>query len=98
MARVEAKREKEMNSSSPRIGDRIRIDRIPVQVGAGCALFPETRRIFEAAVGGTFEVRGFNDPGMLEVWLRPDGREDHTGGGDSIWIEKECVSLCECSE
>lgn len=87
-----------MNHRYPEIGDRVRIDRIPKQVDADRSRFPETRAIFEAAMGRTFQIRGFNTPGMIELWLHHDGSEDHSGGDETIWIERECVSLCESSE
>jgi hypothetical protein len=51
----------------------------------------ETQAVFAAALGGTFEVKGFGPYGHLEIEV---GREiDRAVGGfmNTIWVEPECV-------
>jgi hypothetical protein len=70
-----------------KVGDRVKIARIPPQVERDRSRSPEAFAIFQIAVGRVYEIRGFGKYGHAELWLRQDGSEDETGGADSIWVE-----------
>lgn len=72
-----------------RIGDRVRLKRMPPTVRRAWSKFPETFLLFQRAVGGTFTVRGFDRCGHVEIWLRENGSEDQSGGAHSVWVERE---------
>jgi len=68
-----------------RIGDVIRVMRVPPAVGRDSP--PETRSVFRHAVGKTFVVRGFGRYGHIELDVSKIQRLD------TIWIEPDCVQL-----
>lgn len=65
-----------------RVGDWVRVVSVP---GSVAAMPRETRRVFSAAVGQTFQIEAFDGLGCAEL--------DLTGkvGLDTIWIEPFCV-------
>jgi len=70
-------------------GDRIRVLRMPADVTALGA--EETRIAFRFAVGNTFEVRGVNAIGWLEIDLGAEADRALGTIGNTIWIEPDCV-------
>ena len=72
-----------------KVGDRIKLVRVPPQVVRDRERFPETIALFEKAVGRLFLIRDIDEHGHAELWLRDDGSEDNTGAADSIWVEPE---------
>ena len=74
-----------------KVGDRIKLVRIPPQVLADRERFPETFELLEKAIGREYETRGVDRYGHVEVWLHEDGSEDTTGATHSIWVEAEFV-------
>jgi hypothetical protein len=72
-----------------KIGDRVRLRRIPPTVRRSWSRFPDTFQLFNRAVGGTFTVRGLDKYGHVELWLLENGSEDRSGAAHSIWVEPE---------
>ncbi len=78
-----------MTASGLKVGDKIKIVRIPPQVLSDRKRFPETFELFEKAVGRVYQIRDFGEYGHLELWLHDDGSEEASGGAHSIWVEPE---------
>jgi hypothetical protein len=53
-----------------KVGDRVKLTTIPPQVRQDKLQFPETFTIFQKAAGHVFHVRGFDEYGHVELWLR----------------------------
>jgi len=78
-----------MTASKLKVGDRVKITRIPPGVERDRSRFPETFALFQNAVGRLFQIRDFGECGHAEIWVRQNGSEHKTGGADSIWVELE---------
>jgi hypothetical protein len=65
-----------------KVGDRIKLVRIPPQVFRDRERFPETNGFFEKAIGSVFLI--CDKHGHAEPWLRDDGSEDSTWAAHSI--------------
>jgi hypothetical protein len=78
-----------MKSHRFKIGERVKLMRIPPQVRRDKQRFPETFLIFRAALGNVFQVRGFDEYSHVELWLQEDGAEDKKGVAHSVWVEPE---------
>jgi hypothetical protein len=76
-----------------KVGDRIRVAQIPPSVLLAQQRFPETLELFQKAVGRVYEIRGIDEHGHAELWLRDDGSEDIGGGAHSIYVEPEFVQI-----
>ncbi len=76
-----------MTARAFKVGDRVRVMRVPPEVERDGRRFPDTFAIFQIAVGHVFHIRGFSKCGRAEIWLDQDGSEDETGGADTIWVE-----------
>ena len=74
-----------------RVGERIKLVRVPPRVVENSERFPETFELFEKAVGRMYQIRDFDEHGHIELWLCDDGSEDSTGAAHSIWVEPEFV-------
>lgn len=70
-----------------KVGDRVRLRRIPPEVRSSWSKFPDTFHLFKRATGGTFTVRGFDRYGHAELWLSENGAEDKSGAAHSVWVE-----------
>ena len=65
-----------------RVGDWVRVASVPTSV----ATMPrQSKRVFSAAVGKTFQIEAFNEVGCAELDLRDKV------GPDTIWIESFCL-------
>ena len=53
----------------PRVGDWVKIREIPPWVHE--LDLPDVQQIYAYAVGRTFQVKGIDDAGKLELWLFP---------------------------
>jgi hypothetical protein len=82
-----------MNVARLKVGDRIRVAQIPPAVLLDRNRFPETLELFEKAVGRVYEIRGIDEHGHAELWLRDDGTEESGGGAHSIYVEPEFVQI-----
>ncbi len=76
-----------------KVGNRVKLIKIPPQVEHARRRFPETFSIFQKAVGKEFRVQGFDDYGHVELWLREDGSEDTGGAAHTVWVEPEFLSV-----
>lgn len=72
--------------------DRVTLVALPAEVERDRERFPETYALCLKAVGQEFTVRGFNDDGMAELWIKPDGRNSEDACADSVWIEPAYLS------
>jgi hypothetical protein len=72
-----------------KVGEQVKLTRIPPQVERDRPGFPETFALFEKAIGRVFQIRGFDEYGHIELWLREDGSEDDRGVAHTIWVEPE---------
>lgn len=68
-----------MEDSKFKLGDRVKMTVVPPQVEKDESRSPDTFALFQRAVGRDYEVRGFNDYGLIELWLLDGGFEDHRG-------------------
>src|SRR5260370_15125531 len=78
-----------MKASRKKVGDQVRLRRVPPAVRRSWSKSPDTFLLFKRAVGRRFTVRGFDRYGHVELWLRGDGAEDTSGAAHSIWVEPE---------
>ncbi len=75
-----------------KIGDRVKLMRVPPAVRRCWSKFPDTFHIFQLAVGKAFTVRGVDKQGHIELWVCANGSEDQSGTAHSIWVEPEHLS------
>lgn len=80
-----------MTQSSIKIGDTIRVLRVPPDVER--FMPPETQELFRRCVGQVLRVEGFDDYGGLELLVLDDGSQAPSHGHHTIWIEPEYVEL-----
>jgi hypothetical protein len=74
-----------------KIGDRIEVVAVPGLLPSGMG----TQALFEACVGRIFSVDGIDENGLLELHVgEVVGEESYM---QSIWIEADCVRLCEAA-
>ena len=78
-----------MTKSSLKVGDAVRVLRVPPSVDE--QMPEETRQIFRRCVGQILRVDGFDDYGHLELNVRDDGSQCTDHCGHTIWIEPEFV-------
>ena len=65
------------------LGDWVRVLMVPL---SAFRMPEDSRRVFSAAVGKTFQIEGFDSTGCLELDLWPKI------GLDTIWVEPDCVA------
>lgn len=75
------------------LGDTVRLRRIPRAVEECREQPAETEWLLSKAVGQVFTVRGWNNVGMVEIWIRQDGRNSESACDDSVWIEPEYLEV-----
>ncbi len=84
-----------------KIGDRVRLMRVPSDVEAMPDEMNEmhTREVFQQCVGRVFRVRdiGTNSPredtGHVELWVRDGNDCDDVVAADTIWVEPEYLDI-----
>ena len=72
-----------------KIGDTVKITKLPGPVRRDRAKFPETFQIFERAIGHHLTVRGIDEHGLVELWVRDNGSDNDSCTAHSIWVEPE---------
>jgi hypothetical protein len=75
-----------------KVGDRVKLVRIPPQVERDRSRFPETFALFQLAVGRVFDIHGFGEYGHAELWLHQDGSPADTGAAESVWVEPDYLA------
>ena len=80
-----------------RIGDRVRVDRIPDSLPRdGDAGGLNTTALFRRCLGRIFPIVAFNEAGLAELEVgEAMGREPYA---DTIWIERECLVVLASSD
>lgn len=90
-----------MPSQLIKIGDRVRLKRVPLWVEAMSDETNEihTKEVFQQCVGSVFRVRdiGTNSPhedtGDVELWVRHGNDCDDVVAADTIWVEPEYLDI-----
>jgi hypothetical protein len=73
-----------------KIGDHILVEKTPKIDSSWPS---ETVEIFKRIIGNSFEIRGFNQIGLAEIWATKNGSPAQTCRDHSLWIETDCVKL-----
>ena len=78
-----------------RIGDKVRVVKVPPYLYGADPIAQETAEFFERCLGKVFRVEGFDENGQLELWTTGKGNRRKVDRGlDThwIWIEPEYVT------
>lgn len=92
-----------------RIGDRVRLLRVPPDVEAmpDESVEPDemhTKDVFRRCVGRVFRIRGIGtnspneDSGHVELWVRDGDDCDDVVRADTIWVEPEHIEIVTDAE
>jgi hypothetical protein len=79
-----------MTTRKFKIGDRVRVEKTPRMDSSWPA---ETVKIFKRVIGDSFQIRGFNQIGLAEIWAKDNGSPARGGRAHSLWIEMDCIKL-----
>jgi hypothetical protein len=76
-----------------KVGNRVKVIKMPPQVRRAKDGSPEMFAAFQKALGTAFSIRGFDQYGHAELWLHDNGREAKRDVAHSIWVEPQYLRL-----
>jgi phosphoglycolate phosphatase len=74
------------------VGVAVKIIDIPAPIRA---LYPEDKLIFTNCLGQILTIRGLNDYGDFEFWVRDDGSDTSDPCQHTIWIDIDCIQAMD---
>lgn len=84
-------------NDSLKLKQKVLLNRVPQAVIRDRNKFPETWLLFNRAVGNKFTIQSFNQIGMAEVYVLPDGSEGDACA-DSLFVEPEYLVVIHTPE